>query len=520
MSTETTYQGLVVRGLATFSDRPALVDGDVRLSGRQLDARVAQMVQAYRDNGLRTGDRVALLGANCADYVVAQLAAVALGVTYTGLHPLASVPELASVLRTLAPEALVFVPDSSATVAKVRDHLGRHECRFLSLGPGEIGVDLCERRDEQDTTSSTSSLWVPVSADHVPSISFTGGTTGRSKGVLRSQRSLACSVTTMMAEWDWPAELRFLAAAPLSHATGSMVPAVLLRGGCVHIRAGFDPMAVVKQIRREKITSTFLVPTMLYRLIDLPSSVDADLASLRHVMYGAAPMSPGRLAEAIRRWGTIFNQLYGQVEAPNTIATLHVADHRLDVPGRLASCGRPTLANEVRLMDENGYPVPSGMPGEICVRGPLVMDGYLDDPDATRDAFRDGWLRTGDMATSDADGFLTIVDRRKDVIVSGGFNIFAGDVERSLAMHPAVSEAAVIGTPDDLWGEAVTAYVVLREPALDPRELVAHVRADRGSAWAPKHIHIVDALPLTPLGKPDKPALRRRHWPVDGRAVN
>jgi fatty-acyl-CoA synthase len=426
-------------------------------------------------------------------------------------------------LRALAPQALVFGLGATAEkVAQLRAGWPDAPMTFLSLGPDEWGDDLLElARETQPVDLHDPSA--RVASSQTASISFTGGTTGAPKGVVRSQRALACSVATMLAEWDWPSELRFLALAPLTHATGSMVPAVLLRGGSVHVRAGFDVDDVHRQVVSERITATFLVPTMIYRLLDRPPSDDGDLGTLRLIIYGAAAISPHRLAAGLGRWGPIFMQLYGQVEAPNTICTLRIAEHRADDPARLASCGRPTLNVEVALMDADGVPVPPGLAGEICVRGPLVMDGYLDDPAATSAAMRDGWLRTGDLAVSDDDGYLTIVDRIKDMIVTGGFNIFAGDVERALGTHPLVRDCAVIGVPDEVWGESVLAYVVAASgPDIDrdTDTLGAHVRTMKGPAWVPRQFVFVTDLPVTALGKPDKKALRARHWDARVRAVH
>jgi fatty-acyl-CoA synthase len=518
-----TYQDLIIRAVSRFPEVEALVDGDLRLTGRELRARVARTVSAYRSLGLGAGSRIALVSGNSADYLIAQLSAAALGATFTGLHPLASVPELTAMLRKLQPQALVWGPGATAEKAAAlhRDPAVPPGMTFIGLGPSSIGPDLLALA----AAAPPADLADPaqrVAGSATASISFTGGTTGGPKGVVRSQRALACSVTTMLAEWDWPPELRFLALAPLTHATGSIVPAVLLRGGCVHVRPGFDVEDVYRQVAAERITATFLVPTMIYRLLDRPLA-DGELGSLRLAIYGASAMSPTRLAAAIRRWGPVFMQLYGQVEAPNTISVLRIAEHEVGDPSRLASCGRPTLNVDVALMTPEGRPVPDGAAGEICVRGPLLMDGYLDDPAATAAAFRDGWLRTGDVAVRDPDGFLTIVDRVKDMIVSGGFNIFAGDVERALSDHPGVRECAVIGVPDDLWGESVLAYVVpaAAEPGDDAAaDLIAHVRAAKGSAWAPKAIEFVPVLPLTGLGKPDKKALRARHWTSQERAVH
>lgn len=527
-----TYQDLVITGLTRSPEVEAIVDGHLRLTGRDLHDRVARTVAVYRSLGLGGGSRLALIGPNSADYLVAQLSAAALGVTFTGLHPLASVAELGQVLRALAPQALVFgLGATGEKVAELRTDWPEAPMTFLSLGPGATGTDLLAL-ERAAPVADLADPTIRVAMAQTASISFTGGTTGNPKVVMRSQRALACSVTTMLAEWDWPSVLRFLALAPLTHATGSIVPAVLLRGGSVHVRAGFDVDDVHRQLIAERITATFLVPTMIYRLLERSSSDDADLAGLRLIIYGAAAISAVRLAEGILRWGPIFMQLYGQVEAPNTICTLKISEHRADDLARLASCGRPTMNVEVALMDAVGTRVPLGEPGEICVRGPLLMDGYLDDPVATSAAIRDGWLRTGDMAISNADGFLTIVDRIKDMIVTGGFNIFAGDVERALTAHPLVRDCAVIGVPDDVWGEAVLAYVI---PAsltsttdtdddagrdADAATLAAHVRAAKGSAWVPKRIVFVPVLPVTALGKPDKKALRARHWTAEDRTVH
>jgi fatty-acyl-CoA synthase len=389
--------------------------------------------------------------------------------------------------------------------------------RLLSLGPHPVGEDLLAAAGAEAGELAP----VTVGADDPASISWTGGTTGRAKAVVRSHRAMAWMTMLMMAEWDWPRPLRFVAAGPLSHATGSMVPAVLLRGGTVLVRPRFDVEDLIAVCEAERATATFLVPTMIYRLLDHPRAPAADLSSLRLVIYGAAPISPSRLNEALHRFGPIFMQLYGQVEAPNTITALPVADHIPDDMVRLASCGRPLAGLEVRLLDASGAPVAAGAAGEVCVRGPLVMDGYLDQPGATEEALRGGWLHTGDLAVADADGYLTLVDRVKDMIVTGGFNVYPREVEDVLATHPGVAAAAVIGVPDDEWGEAVTAYVVTAPGAsVDADALRALVRATKGPVHTPKAVHLVDDLPLTPVGKPDKKALRARHWADTGRAVH
>jgi len=238
-------------------------------------------------------------------------------------------------------------------------------------------------------------------------------------------------------------------------------------------------------------------------------------------MYGASPMSPTRMAEALDRIGQVFCQLYGQTESGALGTSLWRDDHDKSDLARLATCGKPMPGCRVAILDEDGQPVEDGVPGEICIQGRSVMLGYYKQPELTEETFCHGWLHTGDIAVRDEQGFYTIVDRKKDMIVSGGFNVFPREIEDVLSTHPAVSSAAVIGVPDDKWGEAVKALVIPRPDAdLDPRELIALVKERKGAIYAPKSVDLVDELPLTPVGKPDKKVLRARYWKGEGRLVH
>jgi len=283
----------------------------------------------------------------------------------------------------------------------------------------------------------------------------------------------------------------------------------LLKNGTMLVLPGFDPVQVLQTIQDYKINCVMLVPTMIYALLDHPRFGEFDLSSLETVFYGASAISPARLKEAIERIGPVFMQFYGQAEAPMAVTILRKSEHDVTKPLRLASCGRPVPWINVTLLDSNNQPVKDGEPGEICVRGPLVMNGYRDSPELTEQAFAGGWLHSGDVAVRDADGFLRIVDRTKDMIVTGGFNVYPREVEDILAEHPAVSQVAVIGVPHEKWGEAVTALVVLREgQQVDAQELIDRVTQHKGSFQAPKKVEFIDSIPQTPVGKPDKKALR------------
>jgi len=324
-----------------------------------------------------------------------------------------------------------------------------------------------------------------------------------------------------MAAWEWPSETRFLICTPLSHAGAAFFVPTLLLGGSIVVLPGFDPAKVLETIERYRITATMLVPTMVYALLDHPKLESTDLSSLETVFYGAAAMSPTRLKEGIERLGPIFFQYYGQAECPMTITVLGKDEHDPADLERLATCGRPVPWLDVALLDEQGEEVPHGQPGEICVRGPLVMQGYWNKPEQTEETLAHGWLHTGDVARADSEGYLTIVDRKKDMIVSGGFNVFPREVEDVLGTHPDVSAAAVIGVPDDKWGEAVKAVVVARPGAtIDADALIALVKERKGAVHAPKSVDVVDAIPVSPLGKPDKKALRARYWADSERQVH
>jgi fatty-acyl-CoA synthase len=356
--------------------------------------------------------------------------------------------------------------------------------------------------------------------DHMTSITYTGGTTGKPKGVVGLSGSFSAMTQIQLSEWEWPENPNFLMCTPLSHAGAAFFVPIVIKGGTLHVLPKFDPAEVLRTIEEKKINATMLVPTMLYALMDHPDSHTRDLSSLQTVYYGASAINPVRLKEAIGRFGPIFAQYYGQSEAPMVITYLGKQDHVSGDDRRLSSCGRPTAFMRTALLDADGKQVPRGEPGEICVSGPLLCGGYWNLPDETAETFRDGWLRTGDVAREDEDGFWYIVDRTKDMIVTGGFNVFPREVEDVIAEHPMVAQVGVIGTPHEKFGEAVTAIVVLRPDAARDQESIAAMTAEiqdavkerKGSVQSPKQVIIADSLPVTALGKIDKKTLRAQYW--------
>jgi fatty-acyl-CoA synthase len=510
---------LMVSALARHKNRPIIHLGDVSLTGAEVAARISQYVQAFEALGAGTGSATALLALNRPEVLFILGAGQTQGFQRTSLHPLGSAEDQAYVINDAGITGLVVDPyfaDRAVELLELCPGLKQ----VLTIGPvppqlAEVGVDLVAAAATYPVEPLTARLLPP---DHVTSITYTGGTTGKPKGVVGLAGSFATMTQVQLSEWEWPEAPRFLMCTPLSHAGAAFFVPVVIKGGTLFVLPRFDPAEVLETIERERISSLMVVPTMLYALLDHPDSRTRDLSSLETVYYGASAINPVRLAEAIERFGPIFAQYYGQSEAPMAITYFAKGDH-VDEAGkplthRLTSCGRPSALVRTALIGPDGAPVAAGEPGEICVAGPLLSGGYWQLPEVTAETFQDGWMHTGDVAREDEDGFWYIVDRTKDMIVTGGFNVFPREVEDVIATHPAVAQVAVIGTPHEKFGEAVTAVVVPRPDAVLSDEVVAEIQAlvkeRKGAVQAPKSVIEVDSIPMTALGKPDKKALRAR----------
>jgi fatty-acyl-CoA synthase len=492
--------------------------GDDVLTASEVAAEMSRYIQAYASLGISEHHPMAMLSKNRPEVLFTMGANMLTPCRSTALHPMGSLEDQAYVLEDAGVETLVFDPAAfEERAGELREKVPGLKT-LLSLGPSDVGTDLIALAK----TFEPQPLAAPVvDPEEVTGLTYTGGTTGKSKGVMQTYRSGATLTQIQLAEWEWPEDTRFLISTPLSHAGAAFFVPTLLRGGCIVVLPGFDPTAVLEAIQKYKITATMLVPTMLYILMDHPKLDDYDLSSLETVYYGASAMSPTRLKEAIERFGSIFFQFFGQSECGMTISVLKKDEHDTTDMARLATCGRAVPWLKVALLDDDLNEVPDGEPGEICVRGPLVMKGYWNKPEQTAETLAGGWLHTGDIARKDAQGFLTIVDRKKDMIVSGGFNVFPREIEDVIGTHPAVAQVAVIGVPDEKWGEAVKAVVVLRpDQSVTGEELAELVKDKKGAVHAPKSVDFVEAIPVSALGKPDKKVLRAQYWQGSGRLVN
>lgn len=359
---------------------------------------------------------------------------------------------------------------------------------------------------------------IQAEEDDLAAIMPTGGTTGRPKGVMLTHRSLVISIVNGILNTPYRPgeEIVNLAAAPMTHTAGFLSLAATARGGKVVVMTRPDPQELLDLVTSQGITEFFLPPTVIYRLLDTPGIERHDFSRLKYLMYGAAPMSVEKLRRALQVFGPVMLQGYGQTEAPGSISFLRPGDHFRDgvvaEDNRLSSCGLPSVFNTTAIMDEAGRIMPSGNSGEICVRGDIVMKGYYKQPDKTAEAIIDGWLHTGDIGHIDAEGFLHITDRKKDMIISGGYNVYPSEVEQAIWSHPAVLDCAVIGVPDADWGEAVKAVVEVKPgTAVTAEELIVLCKERLGSVKAPKSVDFIDSLPRSPVGKVVKKDLRERY---------
>jgi len=497
-----------LRALARYPSRTAFSWPGGTMTYRAATDLIGRMQGVFAKLGFAPGTRVAFLTANRADAWCAGAAAQLSRLATTFLHPLGSLDD--QLFQLEDSEAEMLIVDAAAFRDRGGDLAAKAKGLKMvyTLGAANYGADLLQAVE----TAGSATARCFAGPDDLSTLSYTGGTTGRSKGALRYHHQLSGFAGAILADFEIPEMPRYLTVAPISHVAGTKVLPTLMRGGTVHMLKGFDPEAVLKTIEREKINFTLFVPTMIYVLLDHPALDKTDLSSLELLLYGASAMSPSRLVEGIERIGPVFSQLYGQTEC-YPVSVLRKKDHDPETPEMFLSCGFPIAACQVKILDDRDQEVATGEAGEICVRASHVMAEYWKRPDITAETLKNGWLHTGDIARKDERGYMFILDRKKDMIVSGGFNIFPREVEDVLTQHADVAMCAVVGIPDDKWGEAVTAVVVAREGAKpDPDELINLVKARKGSAHAPKQIQFVTELPMTGVGKVDKKVLKARFW--------
>ncbi|MEV6751104.1 long-chain fatty acid--CoA ligase [Streptomyces sp. NPDC051214] len=479
--------------------RTALTHQGRPISYGVLHSRVLRLAHALRAHGVRRGDRVAYLGPNHPAFLETFFAAGALGAVFVPLNTRLAAPEIAYQLADAGARTLVHSPAHTPVVADLRQTAGQVELA-VEVGPDYealLGGSVEDPLDEA------------VGGDDVCLLMYTSGTTGRPKGAMLTHANLTWNAVNVLVDADLTADTVALVSAPLFHAAalGMLTLPVLLKGGHCVLVESFDPAETLDLVEEHRVGALFGVPTMYERLTRQPRWRTADLSSLRILMCGGAPV-PAPLIEAYAERGLAFQQGYGMTEAAPGALYLD-AEHARPKAG---SAGVPHFFTDVRVVRPDLSPADTGETGEVLVRGPHVTPGYWQLPDETAAAFADGWFRTGDAARVDADGFVTIADRLKDMIISGGENIYPAEVESALLAHPDVLECAVIGVPDARWGEVPRAVVVPREGAApDPADVLGFLAGRLATYKIPKSVVCVDELPRTASGKLHKPSLRRDH---------
>ena len=489
-------------------DQTAFVWQDRRVTHAQFHVRVSKLANALRRLGLRRQDRVGILSQNRLEFQEVYGACEISGFICATVNWRLAIPEMVYIINDGAPKVLIFEAAYAETVLAMKDQLKSVE-HFVCLDGGEFGDDY------EALVASGEASGVPFRPrpDDVAFLIYTSGTTGRPKGVMLSQGGEVNAAEILGSDQRNTPDDRLLIMMPLFHIGAKIIQlAQHWRAGTVHVLKGFDPPAIVDCIEREKITVTHMAPTMIQTLLESPAIEQADLSSLRMIVYAAAPMPIPVLKKGLKLLGPVFQQQFGQTEGIGTTLLAH--QHRPDGTDRdreiLTSVGQASPRVNVRIVDDNGDDLPAGEVGEILLTSPGVMKGYWNNTAATIETLRDGWVHTGDVGRLDSEGFLYLVDRKKDMIISGGENIYSREVEEAVVTHEAVSEVAVIGVPDEKWGEAVKAVVVLRQGAsATAQDLIDHCRALIATYKRPRHVEFVDEIVKLPSGKIDKVRLRK-----------
>lgn len=519
---------LVFPAITRHGSRTAVIADGRSWTFRELRDSALRLAGMLVDAGVRPGEPVAIVLENSAEYLIADLAIIAVGAAKVPVNMMLSNDEMFYILEDSGTGVVLASRERAPVVDEARrrsdgggvsriQRIITVSCGGSSVGSAEAaGPSARAVFDPIDASAHAPAdiaELAPVTAEDLALIMYTGGTTGRPKGVVHLQKSVVSNLLSHVIETEITADDHVLLSSPLPHSAGVLAMTGLLQGAIVDVERKFDMDTVLRKIEEDGVSFLFMVPTMINRLLDAVSAREGfDAGSLRTVMYGASPITEERLRQGLGLLGPVFVQLYGQTEVPNFLTRLRRDDHDVDGhPQRLRSCGQAALMAEVRTIRKDGSDCDPGEVGEVIGRSPYVMDRYLGKPEATAETVRNGWLYTGDLGYLDDDGYLYLVDRKKEMIITGGFNVYASEVEQALATLPGVRESAVVGVPHADWGEAVIAYVIPTDESVRAEDLMEGARAILSNYKRPKEVRLTDVLPTTAVGKIDKKKLRGQH---------
>lgn len=511
---EMLLQDLLRRNAKLFPNKTAVVFQNNRFNFRELQERTNRLANGLMHLGVQKGDRVGVLLNNCHQYVELYFATPKAGAIITPLNYRLAGRELSWIINNAEANVFIFQENYFPTVEAIKSELKSVNHYICTEGDRQGLVNY----EELIAQSSAEEPEVDVHDEDVMSIFYTSGTTGKPKGAMLTHRNMISNSQVINIEQKIKVGDVFLIISPLYHTiTPACMYAHMYRGNTNVAIDRFDPQLMLEAIQNERVTHVFLVPAMITFTLEYPEIKKFDLSPLRMIWYGGSPMPVNRIKQAKGVFGCELGQGFGMTEiGPCFVSVLSPEDHIVLSPEqerRLISVGRNYSNTEVKIVDDADREVPIGTVGEICVQGPNVMKGYWRMPQESAEALKGGWFHTGDLGRFDEEGFLYVVDRKKDMIISGAENIYSAEVENALSSHPAVLEVAVIGVPDEKWGEAVKAVVVLREGMkATEEELIEHCKQRLASYKKPKSIDFMERLPRNVMGKILKTELREKYW--------
>lgn len=508
-----------------YPDRDVLVAGETRCTYREMEALTHKVAGALRQSGMKNQEPIAIMSPNDGSVLTAMLGCWRAGAAWIPVNTRNTLDANIAYLKYVRVSMIFYHSSYAEEAEEIRKQVPSLRL-MVCLDDSVNGHPSLEEFMATAPSGTFTDIGDPIgNPEELTALIATGGTTGPAKGVRVMNRSWGAMLETICNIMPVEGKPVSLATAPLTHAAGPVTMASIAMGATVIVLPAFDAEAVMSAIEDHKVTHMFLPPTALYSMLAHPKVREYDYSSLKYFLLAGSPVAGEKLKQAVEVFGPCMCQSYGQTEchlvatwlSPEVVAAAAAGEH----PERLTSCGRATYSVRVELMDDDGNILPAGEVGEIVARGAIVGGGYFEMPEASAEAWAHGWHHTGDVGKRDEHGFYYIVDRKKDMIVSGGFNVFSAEVEDAVMELAEVAECAVIGAPHEKWGEQVTAMVVKAAGAdIDAERIIAHCKARLGSVKAPKEVHFIDTIPRTPVGKMDKKKLREPFWGGAGRSVN
>jgi len=513
----------LVKAANRYPDNVVVVHGAAQLTAWQLLEKVYRVSNALLGLGLSKGDRVALLLNNCQQGVESFYGTVRAGLVMVPMNARYSPKELISILNHAEAKAIILGPEFVQTIESIRHEVPSllHVVAFTEKAPPSM-----LSYEELLNKASTEEPSVEISENDLISLRYTGGTTGPPKGVIHDHRSNIAILNNILTNDFLIEEGDAIAVSgPITHASGFMILPHIVRGAKVILLSCFDPKEFLETIEREKVKTLYLVPTMIVMMLAHPDLKKHNLSSLKTIRYGASPISPEVLRRGIEVFGSIFVQAYGLTEGGMLLTLLSKRDHLLNGSEkslkRLCSVGRAVTSVQVKIMDDEGHILPAGEVGEIVVQSDQNMKGYWKNPQATVEALRNGWLHTRDIGWMDEEGYIYLLDRKEDMVISGGFNIYPKEVEDVLYMHPAVLEAAAFGVPDEVWGESIKAVISLKPGMIaTEEEIIEHCKNHLAPFKKPKSVNFIQELPKSSYGKILRRTLKEPYWQGRARMIN